>query len=282
MTQLPIEDVAAAVEAAARIADRFAEMLKQSVGGPGWTAFNLRVVDAQVETAENIGRSIRAATNQIACPSGGERMPKVHHLGAALQGIADEHANVLTPRQIEALYQAAKKLWSPPDPAVGATVRELLAGNLAHEINRLYLNAAEKPCRCVSDPEGYCPQCDTWGSASSQTEKLLLAALARAGGSEVRREGDRTAWLLENENGSGPPVWLRLKEPQVGVPGIRAADKFNARMWQDMTADANEALAFSRKEDAEMFLELLKPRGQWLRAAEHKFIRALSDQEGDG
>jgi hypothetical protein len=39
---------------------------------------------------------------------------KVHHLGAALQFIADEHADVLTPRQIEALYRAAAKLWDGP------------------------------------------------------------------------------------------------------------------------------------------------------------------------
>lgn len=41
----------------------------------------------------------------------------VHHLGAALQGIADEHAGILTPRQAKALYEAASKLWdSPPTP----------------------------------------------------------------------------------------------------------------------------------------------------------------------
>lgn len=37
--------------------------------------------------------------------------PKVYHVGTALQGIADEHADVLHPRQIEALYQAANYLW---------------------------------------------------------------------------------------------------------------------------------------------------------------------------
>jgi len=37
--------------------------------------------------------------------------PAVHHLGAALQTIADEHADVLTPRQTNALYKASRKLW---------------------------------------------------------------------------------------------------------------------------------------------------------------------------
>lgn len=46
--------------------------------------------------------------------SEGEDRPKVLHLGVALQGIADYHADVLTPRQIEACYQAAAKLWDAP------------------------------------------------------------------------------------------------------------------------------------------------------------------------
>ena len=36
---------------------------------------------------------------------------KVYHLGAALQGIADEHADVLSRRQISALYIAAAFVW---------------------------------------------------------------------------------------------------------------------------------------------------------------------------
>jgi len=47
--------------------------------------------------------------------------PKVYHYGAALQGIADEHAGVLTPRQVVALYRAAGLLWDvPADPIKGA------------------------------------------------------------------------------------------------------------------------------------------------------------------
>lgn len=45
---------------------------------------------------------------------------KVYHLGTVLQAIADFHADILTPRQVAALYDAAKKLWdgrTPGDPA---------------------------------------------------------------------------------------------------------------------------------------------------------------------
>jgi hypothetical protein len=49
-----------------------------------------------------------ANTNSSAAPVA---RPKVYHLGAALQQIADEHAEHLTPRQREALYQASSKLW---------------------------------------------------------------------------------------------------------------------------------------------------------------------------
>lgn len=56
----------------------------------------------------------------------------VYHLGAALQGIADERADILTPRQTKALYLAASKLWgddtTEPTPEMvkaGATVAEL-------------------------------------------------------------------------------------------------------------------------------------------------------------
>jgi hypothetical protein len=37
--------------------------------------------------------------------------PRVYHYGAALHGIADEHADVLTPRQRKALYEAGNLLW---------------------------------------------------------------------------------------------------------------------------------------------------------------------------
>lgn len=219
-------------------------------------------------------------TNQIASPSGGEgdeayEIGKEDGYSEAVQQIDQltggdgeyryclgmEYSERHCPDPETMIRRIVERFGRPPDPAVGATA----------DIEAWLDDVLDRHDMIV---------CQGTGKSTRRTE--LLAALARAGGSEVRREGDRTAWLLENENGSGPPVWLRLKEPQVGIPGIRAADKFNARMWQDMTADANEALAFSRKEDAEMFLELLKPRGQWLRATEHKFIRALSDQEGDG
>lgn len=39
--------------------------------------------------------------------------PCVHHHGAALRGIADQHADVLTPRQIKALYEAGDLLQDP-------------------------------------------------------------------------------------------------------------------------------------------------------------------------
>lgn len=38
-------------------------------------------------------------------------MPLVHHIGVALQAIADQHADILTPREVEALYEAATLLW---------------------------------------------------------------------------------------------------------------------------------------------------------------------------
>lgn len=121
MTQLPIEDVAAAIEAVARLIRKRSDDYRDIANGDTNYWSEARAIS---NVLYNLDTPIRALTNQIACPSGGEGMPKVHHLGAALQGIADEHANVLTPRQIEALYQAAKKLWSPPDPAVGATVSD--------------------------------------------------------------------------------------------------------------------------------------------------------------
>jgi hypothetical protein len=38
-------------------------------------------------------------------------VPKVHHIGVGLQCIADNHADVLNPREIKTLYIAARKLW---------------------------------------------------------------------------------------------------------------------------------------------------------------------------
>lgn len=62
-------------------------------------------------------------------------VPKVHHLGVILQFIADYNANVLTPRQIKALYLASEKLWDNDDkPAVfldRAKIADILFATLA-------------------------------------------------------------------------------------------------------------------------------------------------------
>lgn len=84
----------------------------------GWTGNQMRR-DVQHVDAEKgwelyvqngaLDKVLTALHTQDAAPV--MQKPKVHHLGAALQAIADNHADILTPRETEALYQAASKLW---------------------------------------------------------------------------------------------------------------------------------------------------------------------------
>ena len=45
-----------------------------------------------------------------------DEKPKVWHFGAALQGIASDHADILNPREIKTLYLAAAQLWNVEEP----------------------------------------------------------------------------------------------------------------------------------------------------------------------
>lgn len=36
------------------------------------------------------------------------------HIGAAVQAIADDHADILSPREVALLYAAAARLWDEP------------------------------------------------------------------------------------------------------------------------------------------------------------------------
>lgn len=91
-------------------------------------------VAAWCETQADLDTAI-AASLPAATPveDGGEaKRPKVYHIGAALQGIADAHAEKLSSREREALYQAAYKLWddgdalAKPSSPAGGDVREAL------------------------------------------------------------------------------------------------------------------------------------------------------------
>jgi len=98
--------------------------LPNDEGDPGaWFLFNADGTPSSSRCPWIIEQADEPATEEASEGAGVDiaglrERPKVHHLGAALQGIADEHADVLTPRQIEALYQAASRVWEgDPDPA---------------------------------------------------------------------------------------------------------------------------------------------------------------------
>lgn len=131
---------------------------------------------------------------------GGVR-PKVHHLGAALQGIADCHADVLNPRQIEALYQSAERLWgddpAPSDqekldyPAIFSEIREQglrdLVGELVEALEPFARAAPNIPPR-FDDDRSVCSEItlrDGEGSLSPQPGEKALALIVSLDGIDV-------------------------------------------------------------------------------------------------
>jgi len=104
-------------------------------------------------------------------------------------------------------------------------------------------------------------------------------------GEETAREllaGERTAWLLESGE-SGSPMWAYLSKPDYREAGWKGSDMTRPIMWVQMTRDANEAIGFPRKEDAESFLAMLTVGERnigWLTPTEHVFVGAPQTANG--
>lgn len=113
--------------------------------------------------------------------------PKVHHIGAALQGIADEHADILTPRQTEALYQAASKLWQPNEVRCGGCGSAWTDADLARE-------RVANPRLLSCCPERKPLTIDQWKDRAERAEAALTAKDSEL--AEARAASDAAAYDL--------------------------------------------------------------------------------------
>lgn len=168
MTQLPIEDVAAAIEL---LPCPFCGGSNVKTHGPyGWERYwcishNCKVFynggSEAFKGYPNEAYAIQAwntRPNQIACPSGGEGDYMSEHSRATMDYL----------KRGGHLNENFLKHAAPPDPAVGATARELLDSLRPERFDTMLDVEIEALHERVS----------AW----------ITAALARAGGSEVRRD----------------------------------------------------------------------------------------------
>lgn len=137
-----------------------------------------------------------------------QKGPRVYHYGAALQGIADEHADVLTPRQRKALYEAAALLWdrTPAPTNTG--------------LGDLDLDGLEKVARAAPQWEWSNEDSEIW---SDEPYRLLAETVPLDGDPRAKEGfGAQELAIAEHIATFDPPTVIKLiaaaRSPQPAAP----------------------------------------------------------------